>query len=206
MAEDKILIIEDDPLVAANIKVALEKFGFQIIATANSYLEASDKIKICEPDLAFVDINLHGHFEGLMLAEHIHKLDRYPYIFLTAYADRKILEEAKKLQPSGYIVKPFDEHDLLASIEIALYNYAQRQKALSPHINWTTLNDLLVQPISQREVEVLNLVFEGRTNQQIASDLFVSLATIKSHLRRIYSKLNVNSRTAAMAKIRDAMR
>lgn len=203
MADQRILVIEDDPLVGASIRVALKKLGFNVVALASSFLEASDKILMPDIDLAFVDINLHGKFEGLELARIIHQKAKYPYIFLTAYADRKILEEAKKLEPAGYIVKPFDENDLLANIEIALYNFAQKQKALNPRIDWETLNSRLDEPLSNREVEVMNAVFEGRTNQQIAKDLFLSLATIKSHLVRIYAKLDVKSRTAALAKLRE---
>ena len=203
MADQRILVIEDDPLVAMSIKVALKKLGFNVVASASTFLEASDKILLPDIDLAFVDINLHGKFEGLELAKVIHEKARYPFIFLTAYADRKILEEAKKLEPAGYIVKPFDENDLLANIEIALFNFAQRQKALNPRIDWQALNGRLEDPLSNREMEVMNAVFEGRTNQQIAKDLFLSLATIKSHLVRIYAKLNVNSRTAALAKLRE---
>lgn len=206
MSDQRILIIEDDPLVAASIKVALKKLDFLVADIAYSYTEANDKLLTTEPDIAFVDINLNGRFDGLKLAEQIHSKGRFPYIFLTAYADRKILEEAKKYEPAGYIVKPFDEHDLLANIEIALYNFAQKQKHVNPKVDWKKVNDILMDKLSDREIEVMDLVFEGKTNQQIAKDLFLSLATIKSHLSRIYSKLDVNSRTAAMAKLRGMMK
>lgn len=205
MSDQRILIIEDDPLVAASIKVALKKLDFLVADIAHSYAEASDKLMTSEPDIAFVDINLNGRFDGLKLAEYIHKQGRFPYIFLTAYADRKILDEAKKFEPAGYIVKPFDEHDLLANLEIALYNFAQKQKQVNPRIDWDRVNDQLLDKLSSREIEVMDLVFEGKTNQQIAKDLFLSLATVKSHLTRIYAKLDANSRTAAMARLRGMM-
>ncbi len=205
MSKQNILIIEDDPLVAASIKVALEKLDFAIAASAFGLVDAMDKILLEDIDLAFVDINLHGHFEGLEIARAIHQLRRYPYIFLTAYADRKILEEAKRYEPAAYIVKPFDENDLLVSVEIALYNFAQKQKLLNPLPDWNLLNARLPNPLSDREIAVINAVFEGSTNQQIAKDLHLSLATVKSHLVRIYSKLDVGSRTAAMARVREWM-
>ena len=201
----RILVIEDDPLVSMSIKTALKKLGFEDIVIASTYLEAMDKLTDKAIELALVDINLNGKFDGLKLAEQIHNRGEFPFIFLTAYADKKILEEAKKLEPAGYIVKPFDEHDLLAGIEIALYNFSKRSGSQNSELNWEKVNKALIDPLSEREMQVVDLIFKGGSNQDIANKLFLSLPTIKSHLARTYSKLGVNSRTLAMARLRELM-
>jgi len=104
--------------------------------------------------------------------------------------------------PAGYIVKPFDENDLLAGLEIALYNHASRQTALQPNLSFTLINKNCSQPLSEREFDVLQCIYEGKTNQQMADQLYVSINTIKTHIGNIYLKLDVPSRTAAIAKIR----
>ena len=149
-----------------------------------------------------LDINLEGNFEGIDIGRLIRDQHHIPFLYITAHADDQTLHNAKLTQPSGYIVKPFTERDLLAGLEIALYNFHQRQSPLS---DLTLLNQRLKDPLSNRELDVLKLIFEGRTNQQMSEELFVSINTIKTHLSRLFGKLNVNSRTEAIARVRDLM-
>ena len=90
----------------------------------------------------------------------------------------------------------------MAAIEIALYNHAKLQTAIVPKLSFVQVNKNRPIALSEREFEVLQQIYEGKTNQQMAEHLFVSVNTIKTHITSIYTKLNVNSRTAAIAKIR----
>lgn len=200
MNQFNILIVEDEALVAAMIKEALS--GSKFIVRAVAFNKASaEKYLASEPiDAALLDINLEGHFEGIELGRQIRDQHHIPFLYITAHADDQTLHNAKLTQPSGYIIKPFTERDLLAGLEIALYNFHQRHNASK---DLSTVNQRLKEPLSARELDVLKLIFEGRTNQQMSDELFVSVNTIKTHLSRLFNKLNASSRTEAIARARD---
>lgn len=197
-----ILVVEDEALVAAMIKEALSKTKYTVRAVAFNKASAEKYLSTEPIDAALLDINLEGNFEGIDIGRLIRDQHHIPFLYITAHADDQTLHNAKLTQPSGYIIKPFTERDLLAGLEIALYNFHQRQSPLS---DLTTINQRLKDPLSNRELDVLKLIFEGRTNQQMSEELFLSINTIKTHLSRLFAKLNVNSRTEAIAKVRDLM-
>ena len=202
MSPIHILIVEDEALVAAMIKEALSGTKYHVRAVAFDKASA-EKYLATEPiDAALLDINLSGHFEGIDIGRLIRDQHHIPFLYITAHADDQTLHNAKLTQPSGYIVKPFTERDLLAGLEIALYNFHQRLTA-SPDIH--TINLRIKDPLSARELDVLRLIFEGRTNQQMADELFVSINTIKTHLSRLFAKLHAASRTEAIARARELM-
>ncbi|MBK9985070.1 MAG: response regulator [Saprospiraceae bacterium] len=125
-----ILVVEDEALVAAMIKEALSKTKYSVRAVAFNKASA-EKYLATEPiDAALLDINLEGNFEGIEIGRLIRDHHHIPFLYITAHADDQTLHNAKLTQPSGYIVKPFTERDLLAGLEIALYNFHQRQSPL----------------------------------------------------------------------------
>ncbi len=198
----QILIVEDEALVAAMIKEALSGTKYQVRAVAFDKASA-EKYLASEPiDAALLDINLNGHFEGIEIGRSIRDQHHIPFLYITAHADDQTLHNAKLTRPSGYIVRPFTERDLLAGLEIALYNFHQQAPSA---IDFQTINFRLKDPLSVRELDVLRLIFEGRTNQQMADELFVSINTIKTHLSRLFAKLNAGSRTEAIARTRELL-
>jgi len=197
-----ILIVEDEALVAAMIKEALSGSKFVVRAVAFNKSSA-EKYLASEPiDAALLDINLEGQFEGIEIGRQIRDQHHIPFLYITAHADDQTLHNAKLTQPSGYIIKPFSERDLLAGLEIALYNFHQQHNSAK---DLSTINQRLQEPLSARELDVLGKIFEGRTNQQMADELFVSVNTIKTHLSRLFSKLDAGSRTEAIARTRELM-
>lgn len=203
MSEIRILIIEDDPIIAADIADYLNNVDYRVSGIAYNPTQAYEQLKTNLPDLILLDINLSAEQNGIDIATFIHQNHAIPFIFLTSYSTREVLNKAKITEPSGYIVKPFDEEDLFATIEIALYNFAQKQKYTRPLLDFSRINKNLVNPLSDREFEVLQQIFEGKTNQQMADALFVSVSTIKTHISNIFFKFEVNSRTSLMAKLRN---
>lgn len=203
MSEIRILIIEDDPIIAADIADYLNNVDYRVSGIAYNPTQAYEQLKTNLPDLILLDINLSAEQNGIDIATFIHQNHAIPFIFLTSYSTREVLNKAKITEPSGYIVKPFDEEDLFATIEIALYNFAQKQKYTRPLLDFSRINKNLVNPLSDREFEVLQQIFEGKTNQQMADALFVSVSTIKTHISNIFFKFEVNSRTSLMAKVRN---
>ncbi len=203
--EHKILIVEDEPLVAEHISMYLNNADFVVCGIAHDDEEARHYLRTQTPDAVILDINLDSEVDGIQIAEYINHYHKIPFLFLTSYADRDTLERAKKVEPSGYIVKPFNEKTLQASIEIAISNYANKQNQHVPVLDLERINKHLTTPITIREFDVLNLIYQGKTNQQIASELFVSINTIKRHINNAYLSLGATSRSTCIARLRELM-
>ena len=132
----KIYIIEDEPLIAETIKTALEKEGYIILGMTDNAKEALFDIEQLQPDLIIVDISLDGKMDGIEMVEHLKKKSDIPFIYLTSHSDDETLERVKHTEPSGYIVKPFNEKTLKSNIELALYkNKIQKQSISSNEEN-----------------------------------------------------------------------
>jgi len=123
MAKAKILVVEDERIVAKDIVKSLQRLGYLVVASVASGEEAIKKVHENSPDLVLMDIMLRGQIDGIEAAEIIKNSFDIPIIYLTAYADEKTLHRAKVTEPFGYIIKPFDERDLQTNIEIALRRY-----------------------------------------------------------------------------------
>jgi DNA-binding NarL/FixJ family response regulator len=205
MSEFKILIVEDEAIIAQNIAVYLNNSDFTVSGIAYDDEEAMFQLKQNTPDAAILDINLDCETDGITIAEYINKYLPIPFLFLTSHADKDTLERAKKTEPWGYIVKPFNEKTLQASLEIAISNFAQRSNQQIPSINFEKINKHLINQVSEREFEVLQLIYEGKPNRQIAEGLYVSANTVKKHINNAYLKLDVNSRSTAIARLRELM-
>ncbi|HSE84060.1 MAG TPA: response regulator [Thermodesulfobacteriota bacterium] len=121
--EIKVLIVEDEILVAMDIQNRLEMLGYSVTAIASSKEEAIRNIQETKPDLVLLDIKLFGTMDGVAIAEQIHTHFKIPFIYLTAHGDESTLERAKTTAPYGYILKPFEEGVLHPAIQIALYKH-----------------------------------------------------------------------------------
>lgn len=201
----RILIVEDEPLIAENISMYLNNHNYCVSAIAYDDEEAFKELKNNPPDAVLLDINLECPRDGVHIAEYINEHNKVPFIFLTSYSDRNILDRAKKTNPSGYIVKPFNEQTLYTTIEVALSNFAAYSNRHVPVLSLDRLNQYLPSPLSEREFEVIQLIYEGMTNQQISDKLFISMNTVKRHVTNAYFKLDANSRSSAITTLRKLM-
>jgi len=190
----KCLIVEDEPLVAQDLSMHMTALGFSVVGIAHSHITALDLLANRSPDLVVLDIHLGSvNGDGVDIAKVINEKYKLPFIFITSYADEVTLEKAKETFPIGYIVKPFDEMSLKSSLEIGLYRFSKTSsKGLKP---LDQLNELSGANISQKEYDILEGLILGLTNQQLSEKHFVSENTIKTHLKRIYAKFDVHSRT-----------
>lgn len=116
----KILIVEDEFVVAHNLQLILTEAGYTTNGIAASVAEAQESIQKNKPDLVIVDIRLKGKLSGIDIARKL-RADNIPFIYLSANANQTILEEAKTTEPYGFLVKPFRKKDLLVALEIAWY-------------------------------------------------------------------------------------
>ncbi|WP_414527683.1 ATP-binding protein [Nodularia chucula] len=162
-----IVIVEDEAIVAKDLRNRLQKFGYTVPAIAHSGQEAINKsLEIC-PDLVLMDIRLKGEMDGIEAAQEIHKHLDIPIIYLTAYADDQTLERAKITEPFGYLLKPFKERELQINIEIALTKY-KLEKQLKTNEKWlsTLLNSISDGVISsdlEKLITFMNPVAESLT-------------------------------------------
>jgi len=130
MTEGRILIVEDEHIVAMGIKKMLKSLGYTVTGVASSGEDAISKTESTFPDVVLMDIMLKGDLDGVEAAREIRERFDVPIVYLTAYSDNNILERAKITEPFGYIIKPFDEKDLYSSIEIALHRQRKEKEKL----------------------------------------------------------------------------
>jgi DNA-binding NarL/FixJ family response regulator len=201
----KILIVEDEPLIAEGIALHLKNSAFTVSAIAYDADDALQALQTKTPDIAILDINLDSEKDGIELAEYINKSCPMPFIYLTSYSDKAIMDRAKATSPAGFIVKPFNKNTLLATLEIAMSNFAQQSNNHVPQLSLVKINKNLTDPISDREFEILQLLYDGKTNQEICDQLFIAMNTVKRHVTNTYFKLDVKSRTEAITLIRNYM-
>lgn len=121
MTETKILVVEDESIIAMDIEMSLRKLGYEVTATVPSGERAIKSVAENKPDLILMDIVLKGGMDGIEAAEQIRSRFNVPVVYLTAYADEKTLQRAKITGPFGYITKPFQDTDLRVAVEIAIY-------------------------------------------------------------------------------------
>lgn len=116
----KILIVEDELLIATSLSKKLKKLGYQIADMVASGKEALATIKKASPDLVLMDIILQGDLDGIETAEKVRKKFNIPVIFLTAYSDDETLNRVEQSGAYGFILKPFKDREIHASIKLAL--------------------------------------------------------------------------------------
>ncbi|MDH5671544.1 MAG: response regulator [Myxococcales bacterium] len=119
----RILVVEDEAIIGMEIVQRLRRNGLDVVGLAKSGEEAYDMAAAHRPDLVLMDIILKGDINGIEAAERIIAAFDLPVVFLTANADRKTINRAKQAGPFGYLVKPFQERELLTTLEIALYKH-----------------------------------------------------------------------------------
>ena len=128
MSKANILIVEDESIIALDIRNSLESNGYQVAGQADRGEDAISQAGRLRPDLILMDISLKGNMNGIEAAEQIRAKFDIPVIFISAYTDASIIELARNAEPYGYILKPFEERALSIAIEIALYKHGMEKK------------------------------------------------------------------------------
>src|SRR5918911_418183 len=128
MTNRQILVVEDENIIAMDVEHRLKSMGDTVPALASSGEEAVRKVAEVRPDLVLMDIRLKGDLDGVGAAEQIRARYDVPVVYLTAYMDDYTLQRAKKTEPGGYILKPVENRELYASIELALYKHEMEGK------------------------------------------------------------------------------
>lgn len=130
MKKVRVLIVEDEFITLDTLRGELEDLGYEISGDAMKAEEALTILERGDTDVAILDIHLKGSESGIWLAGQIRQRYKIPFIFLSAFSDRKTIEQAAETQPSSYLVKPFTQADLYTAIELALLKHSQHQEQL----------------------------------------------------------------------------
>ena len=121
MEKARILIVEDEAVLAADLSSCLENMGYEACGIATSAEKAYERARQNRPDLVLMDIVLRGRTDGIEAADRFRAEFDTPVVFLTSYTDKELLDRAKRAQPLGFLVKPFQDRELKAVLEVALY-------------------------------------------------------------------------------------
>jgi PAS domain S-box-containing protein len=178
----KILIVEDQIIVARDEQHILEALGYDVVGSAATGEDAIMLAGTLRPDLVLMDIMLKGKMDGIEAASHIRERFDIPVIFCTAYADPATLQRAKLTGPFGYILKPFEEHDLQTNIEMALYKH-QMDKRLKESEQWfsatlRSIGDAVIATDADGRVKFMNPLAETLTGWEQAEAVGRRLAQV----------------------------
>ena len=200
----RLVVADDHPIVRAGLAAL---FGLdadiEVVAEASTPDEAVAATVHENPDVVLMDLQFGARSQatGADATRRIRALDAAPYVLvLTNYDSDADILGAVEAGASGYLLKDAPPHELIAAVRAA----AAGESALAPVIASRLLSRMRAPQasLSSREIEVLELVAAGRSNTEVAGDLFVSETTVKSHLAHIFTKLGVSSRTAAVSAAR----
>ena len=136
MDKARIMVVEDEKLVALAIESCLKNLGYEVPLTVSTGEEAVRRVIDVEPDLVLMDIRLQGAIDGVEAARRIKESFHTPIVYLTAYSEEQTLQRAKITEPFGYIMKPFEERALQATVEVALYKAMMQGKLRAQRTSW----------------------------------------------------------------------
>ena len=191
MTSPRIMVVEDEGIVAKSIRGMLKSLGYAVAAVASSGEEAIEKAADTHPDLVLMDIVLEGDIGGIDAAKQIRARFNIPVVYLTAHADENTLKRAKIAEPYGYILKPFNEGDLHAAVETALYKHKMERK-LPPSTEKTELGHALKDLVATEGVNATAVVSKDgimvRFLNKHAQEEMPALSTVMVMMQRTAEK------------------
>jgi DNA-binding NarL/FixJ family response regulator len=199
---NRVVLVDDHPVVRGGLRALLTASGVEVVGEAATVDEAVAVVRQSRPDVVLMDLQLADGGDGVTATVAIGALPTPPRVLiLTTYDTDADILRAVEAGAAGYLLKDAEPQVLLDAVAAA----ARGETVLAPQVA-TRLMARVREPasdLSSRELEVVRLVADGLANRDIARRLFVSEATVKSHLVHVFTKLGVASRTAAVAAARE---
>jgi DNA-binding NarL/FixJ family response regulator len=189
----RILIIEDEIIIGRDIQQLLDDNFDCETRIALTIEEAKTEAMGFMPHLILSDINLNDVTDGIELMRYLQERLHFEVIFITSYPSKNVIERAALTQPAHYIVKPFDEKQIIASVEITRYRLLTNALAGTLRVNVKEL-------LGKVEFDILRLISQDKSTKDIAEQLFISPATVKNHRHNISRKLNLAFDNHALIK------
>jgi len=198
----KIFLADDHPLIRTGLRHSLSvRDGFDVVGEASDGYSAIEKISRLRPDIALIDMDMPGLTGNDVIRFFKKNMSELKLLILSTYSDKKFISEAMRAGADGYILKnvPIDE------LEKILRELCDGKSCFSPYlINLTTEDEQEYRRrkenfnLTTRETEILQALSEGMSNKEMSLKLFISVETVKSHVKNIYKKLDVKNRVEAV--------
>jgi DNA-binding NarL/FixJ family response regulator len=187
--EKKILLLEDEIIVALDLQEILDAAGYLTMVTHNLN-EALEVVKKFKPHLVICDINLGNGPTGIdFMVEAKGILPKLEVIYVTAFSDQKMVESAELTDPFNYIVKPWNEEQIKVSVNMAFHYLIEKMK-----------KDSIVDCLSLSEYKILDLISKQKKSKEIADILFIAEKTVRNHRYNIIKKLNLPNDNNSLLK------
>lgn len=187
MAKVKIMVVEDEMVVSMMICDILEELGYDVLDPITNYESAVECLNRDMPDIALLDIDLASEKNGIDLAYYIKENINIPFIFLTSKSDPRTIEQAKKLNPPAYLVKPFKQEDLYTSIELALYNF---QPALHSQKKENFQNTIIKNAFFVKGTNLFHKVKFSEITYAKSDHVYVELYTLEGRRHLLRSSIS----------------
>jgi DNA-binding NarL/FixJ family response regulator len=202
----KILLVDDHEVVRLGLKSLISRYSqFEVVAEAASASEAIKKAALHKPDVVVMDVRLPGK-SGIEATREIIKNDpATKVIMLTSYAEEELLFEAITVGASGYVLKQIGSGELIRALEAIGQGEALLDPALTQRVfdrvreASRKAEEQAFVALTDQELRILALVSRGRTNKEIAEEIFLSEKTVRNYVSSIFSKLNLSTRAEAAA-------
>jgi DNA-binding NarL/FixJ family response regulator len=187
--EKRILLLEDEIIVALDLQEILDAAGYQTMVTHN-HKDAMDVVKKFKPHLVICDINLGNGPTGIDFAKESKSLlPKLEVIYVTAFSDQKMVESADLTNPYNYIVKPWNEEQIKVSVNMAFKYLVDKMK-----------KDSMIDCLSLSEYKILDLIAKQKKSKEIADILFIAEKTVRNHRYNIIKKLNLPNDNNSLLK------
>lgn len=194
-----ILIVEDEPLIAQDISDICTEYGYMVSGVAHDMENALHLLENKKVDYVLLDIRLGNNDHGLDIGQILSDELYIPYSYITSFSDSTTLSRAKKTSPMGYLTKPFRPADVNIQIQMGISLHERVNKTQMPPLS--LVNKIATDPLSEREYEVVVALCNGSSNKEISESLYISMNTVKSHLKNIFIKLDIRTRSELIKKI-----
>jgi len=200
----RVFLVDDHPLLRTGLRFTLDGMeDLDLIGEASDGFEGVDKILKNPPDIALIDIDLPG-ISGITVIQMVKKkLHDIKILALSSYSEKSYVTGAMEAGADGYMLKAIS----ITALVDFLRDFARGENPVSPYLlDMVGPNDAGEEPepihITPREQQILHLIAQGKSNKQISNEIFLSIETVKTHIKKIFHKLEVKNRLEAVAVAR----
>ncbi|WP_340113474.1 response regulator transcription factor [Maribellus mangrovi] len=184
----QILLIEDERIIADDLRINLEKDDFARVEISANFDEAQELFDSFVPSLIISDVQLNVEPDGIDIVAKLCRQRQVPVIYLTAYSDEETVHRIEQTLPFAYLLKPYNINQLRATVNLALQNFAGNNHLAIDEENLEKIDQL-----TTREKQVLAILATGKISKEIADNLNISINTVEQHKKNIKKKLNLST-------------
>jgi len=192
----RVALVDDQAIVRNGLaRILSPEDGFEVVAQCANGRQAVDELPALAPDVVLMDIRMPV-LDGIAATAQLRQVsgDAVAVLVLTTFGEDEVLWAALEVGAAGFVLKDTSAEDLIAAVRAVAGGAAWFDPAVAPIGRQASRLELL----TERELDVLRLMARGATNQEIAAELFVAEATVKTHVGSIFGKLGVRDRPAAI--------